>query len=187
MEPPARGGLGPEHAVAPLDDVEVDLEDARLGQVIFEREGDQDLAQLADEAAPRRQVQVLGQLLGDRAAADRHRALVPVGRDRVLERMQVDAVVAVEAFVLGVDHRGAQVARDRRQRPPLPLERERLAGGLGVRAPQVDERRRGRVLDGEPRGVGDRAPQPQRAHRDREGGDLDEATGGAEPAVPGAW
>ena len=64
-------------AVAPLDDVEVELEDARLPQLGLEPPRDDQLAQLADRVLRRRQIQVLGQLLGDRAAAARPAAARP--------------------------------------------------------------------------------------------------------------
>ena len=94
-EPLARRGLGAEHAVAPLDDVQVELEDALLRQVILERERDQHLARLAEDAALRRQVEVLRELLRDRAAADLARPSRSVC-DRLLDRAPVDAVVRVE-------------------------------------------------------------------------------------------
>src|SRR5512146_2882530 len=66
----ARRGLGAEHAFAPLDVVEVDLEDALLGQQRLEHHRDDQLLALAREVALAGEEQVLRQLLGDRRAAD---------------------------------------------------------------------------------------------------------------------
>ena len=55
--------------VAPLDDVQIDLEDARLGQRRFQAARDDQLAQLPERIVRRRQIEVLRQLLRDRAGA----------------------------------------------------------------------------------------------------------------------
>ena len=64
-------------AVAPLDHVQIQLEDPLLGQLRFETARDQQLAHLADRILRRRQIQVLGELLRDRA---RRRARTPSAR-----------------------------------------------------------------------------------------------------------
>ena len=63
----ARGRLRSPDAVAPLDHVEIDLEDARLGQLRFEAAGNEQLAQLPQRITRRRQIEILRELLRDRA------------------------------------------------------------------------------------------------------------------------
>src|SRR5262245_44178533 len=65
----SRGGLRAPDAVAPFDDVEIELEDARLGQGDFEPPRDDELLDLSERVVRRREIQVLRQLLRDRAGA----------------------------------------------------------------------------------------------------------------------
>src|SRR5512132_1699281 len=65
-EIPLGGGFGAEHAAAPFDDIEVQLENALLIEDGFEQDGDDGLCGLAPIASRRRQEQVLGKLLRDR-------------------------------------------------------------------------------------------------------------------------
>ena len=73
----ARRRLHAVDAVAPLDHVQVQLEDPRLGQLGFEPPGDDQLAQLAQRIPRRRQIEVLGELLRDRARAAHELARAP--------------------------------------------------------------------------------------------------------------
>ena len=102
----ARRRLGAPDAVAPLDHVQIDLEDARLRQRRLEPPRDDQLAQLAQRVARRRQVEVLGELLRDRAGAARRLALSRCSSGST-SRISLD----VDAFVL---------ARTRCPRPPAP-------------------------------------------------------------------
>ena len=47
----AAGGFGPPHAVAPFDDVEVELEDALLGEQALEQARNHQLTQFPDGAS----------------------------------------------------------------------------------------------------------------------------------------
>ena len=130
----------------------------------------------------RRQVEVLRELLRDRAAADRELAARRGSIERLLDRVPVDAVVPVEAVVLRVDHGGAQVARDLAERAPLPLQLERRAG-----AAACSRRRSMNAVDvgfssAEPCRVRDRAPQDERADADRD--ETISAATGARRAEP---
>src|SRR6188472_1740440 len=65
----SRGSLGAVDAVAPLNYVQVELEDALLGQLRFETPCDQELTEFSNRILRGRQVQILRQLLRDGAAA----------------------------------------------------------------------------------------------------------------------
>ena len=64
-----RRGIDAIGAGAEIDPVEIDFEDLVLGEAVLEPQRQQGFADLAAEAPFRRQEQVLGELLGDRAAA----------------------------------------------------------------------------------------------------------------------
>jgi len=80
--------LDPEHAVAQLDDVQVDLEDTAFGPDEFDDDGEVGLQSLADKAAAGSQEDVLGDLLRDRAGAAQAFAVFVLG-DRLLDRLEV--------------------------------------------------------------------------------------------------
>src|SRR6266568_7312122 len=63
-----RRSLAAEHTVAPLDDVEVELEDAPLVEDRLEHYGDQRFLGLAPVTPLRRKEEVFRQLLADRRA-----------------------------------------------------------------------------------------------------------------------
>ena len=92
----ARRRFAAEDAVAPLDHVQVDLEDALLGQRRLEPPRDQQLLHLAHRIARRRQVQVLRELLRDGAAAAQELPFLPVLLERRLDLVEIDAVVIEE-------------------------------------------------------------------------------------------
>src|SRR5690606_38156297 len=62
------GRLRTEDSGTPLGHVEVELEDAVLGEEALEAARDDELLRLAQERPLRREVEVLGELLRDRAA-----------------------------------------------------------------------------------------------------------------------
>ena len=64
-----RRGVDAIGAGAEIDAVEIDLEDLVLAEAVLEPQRQQGFLDLAGEAALGRQKQVLGELLGDRAAA----------------------------------------------------------------------------------------------------------------------
>mmetsp|Transcript_6765 Transcript_6765/g.28422 ORF Transcript_6765/g.28422 Transcript_6765/m.28422 type:complete len:347 (-) Transcript_6765:4243-5283(-) len=114
VEVVARRGLGAEQAFAPLDAVQIDLQDAALVQQPLEHQRDDKLLALAQQRALAGQEQVLGQLLADGGAADHlGHALAPrldpglgllVLLPGALEGVPVDAAVLGEAIVLAGDH-----------------------------------------------------------------------------------
>ena len=132
-------------AVAPLDHVEVDLEDARLAQRRLEPPRDEQLAQLAQRVLRRRQVEVLRQLLRDRAAAAEERALLEVPLERLADLLDVDPLVLPEAGVLRDEHGPLECRRDPAVAHPPLLAARRLALGARLGGPQLDEGGRRRV------------------------------------------
>ncbi len=116
-----RGSLRPEDPVPPLDHVQIDFENPRLGERRLEAAGDDELAQLAQRAARGRQVEILRQLLGNRAGAANGTTLLPVDAHRLAKLFQVDPLVIPECSVL------------RHQNRPL----QRL-GDSGIRDPSLD-------------------------------------------------
>jgi RNase P subunit RPR2 len=145
-EIPARCGFGAEDAVSPLDHVEVQLEDSALRQRRFQTARDHQLFQLADRIARRRQVQVLRQLLRDRACAAREAPLLPVGFQRRAKLLQIDAVVLEKRCVFGHEHRTPQVTRELRVRHPPLVYGEGSTCLLRLAFSELDECGRPRVL-----------------------------------------
>ena len=100
-----RRRLHPVGAGAQIDPVQVEGEDLVLVEPGLEPDRQRQLLQLAAQRALGREVEVLGQLLRDRAAAGHHRAgpdIVDQGADQA---DRVDAEMVTEAPVLGRDHR----------------------------------------------------------------------------------
>ena len=105
-------GLDPEGAGAEIDPVEVDGEDLLLAELGLEPDGVDQLLQLAAEGALVVEVEVLHQLLGDRAAALDDAAGAEVGQRGAGEAEHVDAEMAPEAGILGGDHGLHEEGRD---------------------------------------------------------------------------
>jgi hypothetical protein len=145
-----RGGFRPEHARSPLGDIEVEFEDAVLGEEQLEPPRDNVLLELSDGRPVDREVKVLGQLLRDRAASANLVAVREVIRQRFAQRAEitaiqpreilvagvaelfahgapVDAVVIAEVSVFRNDHRALEPARDAVQRHPFPADLEFFA------------------------------------------------------------
>ncbi|MNX74975.1 hypothetical protein D3C86_1064320 [compost metagenome] len=101
----ARGGRETIGAVAQVDLVHVELKDLVLGELGFDLERQQQFVELARIGLFRRQVEVARDLHGDRAAALRLGSLDQVGQHGARHAHPVDAAVAVEAVVLGRQHR----------------------------------------------------------------------------------
>ncbi|MNQ76488.1 hypothetical protein D3C85_913310 [compost metagenome] len=101
----ARRGREPVGAVAQVDLVHVELKDLVLGELVFDLEREQQLVELARIGLFRRQVEITRHLHRDRAAPLRLRALDHIGQHRARHPHPVDAAVAVEAVVLGRQHR----------------------------------------------------------------------------------
>jgi hypothetical protein len=96
------------HVRSELDHVEVGLEDPILGERALDVERVEQLAQLPHERALVARVEVLRELLRDRAAAAQRSALVRPRRECHVHLLDVVAVVRVEARVLGRDHGGTE-------------------------------------------------------------------------------
>ena len=92
-------------AVAEVDGVEVQLEDALLRVALLELPGERGLGHLAVEGLVRAEQQQLHQLLGDRGAALGDLALGGVHLHGADDGPQVDAAVEPEALVLDGDRR----------------------------------------------------------------------------------
>ena len=97
------GGLGAPDAVAPFNQVQVQLEDPHLAQLGFEPPRDQELRQLAIRIARRRQIEILRELLRDRRSAAERLGAIPVGLERRADLADVDPLVREERGVLGDD------------------------------------------------------------------------------------
>ena len=91
-----------------------------LAEVLLQPARDHQLAQLADEALVRGEEQVLGELLGDRAAPAREAPALAVLLHRLLDGVPVHALVAEELLVLGGQHGVDEVARDAAEGHPRP-------------------------------------------------------------------
>src|SRR5262245_19906975 len=88
-----RRGLGPEHAAAPLDHVQIELEDALLVEDRLEHQRDHRLLALAQVAARRGQEEILRELLRDRRAAGDDASPALVLLQRALDAVPVEALV----------------------------------------------------------------------------------------------
>ncbi|CAB3708911.1 hypothetical protein LMG1231_03023 [Achromobacter denitrificans] len=108
----ARGGGEAVGAVAQVDLVHVELQDLVLGELRFDLEGQQQFVELARIGLFRRQVEVARHLHGDRAAALGLGLLDDVGQHGARHAHPVHAAVAVEAVILGGQHRLAHHGRD---------------------------------------------------------------------------
>ena len=107
-----RGRLHAVGALSEIHLVEVALEDLVLGQPPFDLHRQQHLGDLSAERLLVREEEVSGELLRDRAAPLRQTSLADIperGPEHAAER---DPVVAVEARILGIDHRPLKRPRD---------------------------------------------------------------------------
>ncbi len=130
----------PVDPVPPLDQVQVQLEDPALVQLRFEPPRDEHLAKLAHGILRWREVQVLCELLRDRAGATHELAPLDVDLQRLADLPEVDPGVSPESGVLRHDNRTRQVRRDAVvAHPPV-----HAPGRLPLRAclgrPQLHER-----------------------------------------------
>ena len=81
------------------------LEDLLLAQLPFQLQGQRGFLELARDRAVLAQKHRAGELLGDRAGPFTHRSLAHIGDDGPGNAPAVDAVMLVEATVLGRDER----------------------------------------------------------------------------------
>src|SRR5439155_6301344 len=97
--------------LAEVDLVEISLEDRPLVIAQLEDQRDGGLAKLAEGSPSGGEEEVLGQLLGQGAAALHHGAGAQVGDQRAADPAEVEAVVLEESLVLDGEHRLNQVVR----------------------------------------------------------------------------
>ena len=176
----AGGGFGAVDAVAPFDDVQIHLEDAALAPGGFDHQGDDRFLALAEKAAFAGEEQVLGELLADGRAAGDEAAFLQVLFDRLLNALDVEALVFDEFGVLGGDDGALQV--DGYTVVGHPLVAQPGVGVLVLLARQagLHERGGGGVVIDPPQHVGEDPQLIQQHQRDR----RDDAL--AEPAQCGA-
>ncbi len=108
---PAHAVDRPTAVLAEVDLVEVGLEDLFLVVAPFQHHGHRHLAQLPDRGARGRQEEILGELLGERAAALHEPPGARVGQRGPGDPREIQAVVAEEALVLDGEHGVDEVGR----------------------------------------------------------------------------
>ena len=103
--------------MAEVGGVQVSGEDLRLRVALLESQCERDVARLAPgRAVVTAEIDVLSELLGDRATALRQRPVAQVVGNRAQQPEHVDAIVLVEALVLGDDYGLLEQRRDRGRR-----------------------------------------------------------------------
>lgn len=138
------------HSISPLDDVQIDLENAALGQQAFHHHGDERLLGLAPIGALPGEEEVLGQLLADGRAAAQPVGLGEVALVGVFDRLPIETVVVEEPLVFGSDHGAFEVDGNVSIRDPIVPE---LSPGILALKPgesQVHKRCRGWVVVPQP-------------------------------------
>src|SRR5262249_47656573 len=116
----ARRGFDPVGLAPEVDVVQVRREDAVLAPATVELYREAALRELAAERLLRAAVEVAHELLLDRRGTLRELAGGDVGLERPHDPDVVDAVVLVEAAVLGVDDRATQDRADALERDGEP-------------------------------------------------------------------
>src|SRR5678815_4230240 len=88
-----RGRLGPVDTGTPFGDVEIELEDPFFRKMVFERTGDQRFTGLPEDRPFRGEIEILRQLLSDRAAAAFEFAFFEVIEGGVLHAFPIESLV----------------------------------------------------------------------------------------------
>jgi len=140
----------PVDAGAELDHVEIELENAPLGERALDLPGQERLPRLAQRVARRGEPEVLGELLGDGGRPARQLAVPQRVLERVLHLGEREAMVGEEADVLGHQHRALERGRDRGIGRPGPGDAGRTARRARLGAVPLDERGGRGALGGEP-------------------------------------
>ena len=170
----SRGRAQPVDTGAPLDHVEIDLEDPLLAERGVEQQGERHLLQLAAEPLLTREEEVLGELLRDRGRAAGGGAAAPIGEDGRRHLGEIDAVMPEEPRVFTEQQRpdeqrwhlaqGDEVRRGGRDVDGTSLAVRQRDLVHEVAAQPLDRRRHAPrraevepLLDAERRGVGERA------------------------------
>ena len=126
-----RGVCEPVDLRAPLHEVEVELEQARLGDVTLDLPREEGLLQLPRDRPLVLEEEVLHELLCDRAPAADDPPLREVGLHGARDRALVEAGVAPERVVLGGEEREVGVRRQLAEGHPRTLGRTKRATHLG--------------------------------------------------------
>src|SRR5262249_9630252 len=116
-------GFSAEHAGAPFDNVEVDLEDTALAHDRLDHEGDRRFLRLAPPRALARQKEVLGELLRDRRAAVDDPAFLHVLLVGLLDRLPIEPLVLEKLRVFRRHYGALEMQRDTLVGNPLVAER----------------------------------------------------------------
>src|SRR6516165_10864578 len=115
-------GVNAISAGTEIDPIEIDLEYLVLGEAVLEPEGQESFLNLAGKAPLRCQKQILGELLGNRAAALDETTGGDIGEQCPRKSDRIDPEMAVETAVLGRDHGLRHVGRHFLQSQGLPEE-----------------------------------------------------------------
>jgi hypothetical protein len=105
------GSADTEHAASELGDVQVHLEDALLRPQRLDEHGEVGLQAFSEPTLPRPQEEVLRDLLRDRARAT-HALAAPAIFQRVVDRLQIEAVMRGEVLIFRCNHCNLDVRRD---------------------------------------------------------------------------
>ncbi len=98
-------GLHPVRTAAEIGAIEIELEDLGLGVAILQIDRDQRLSDLSAQGPLRRQEHILGELLGERAAALHDLVVAGIGGERPEGAHDIDAEMFEETPVLGRERR----------------------------------------------------------------------------------
>src|ERR1051326_7209502 len=104
--------LGAVDAVAPFDNIEIDLQNSLLGQKFFQSVRDNRLFYFAQRVFRFREIEVFGQLLGYRGSATGKTFLLPILLQRLLHLFRVEALRGKESRILARQHSAQEIARD---------------------------------------------------------------------------
>ncbi len=112
----ARHGLDAIDRSAEVDAVEVQLQNLRLGQTLFDHHRENSLFAFSQKIARSRQKKRAGELLRERAAAFLEAPGTHIARDGAPDGDRVDAQMAVEAVIFDGDNRVAEIGGNAVQR-----------------------------------------------------------------------
>lgn len=131
--PCAGGGLGTVDAGAPFDNVDVELEDALLAEHKLGDGNQRRLRALAEDGSAGSEKEIFDELLGEgRASADAAAFLIIFGGN--FDGVPVEAVMLIEATVLGGDDGVLEIGRDLAEGDELVTRVVGLAVNPGLHA-----------------------------------------------------
>jgi hypothetical protein len=148
--------LTSEDPVAPFDHVQINLENAPLGECRLESSRDHHFLELAQGVLRRREIEILRELLRDRAGAAGELPFFPIGFERRANLREVDAFVIEKRAVLSHEHGPTQRTGDSRIRDPLLTNLKFPSVFSCLAFAQLDEGGRGRIDGCERTNVGQR-------------------------------